>query len=153
MNLQTFHKQDDDFIDSAAHYASECLELDELAAKHGISAAEALSRISDPETMKAVEARAVTMGQTGASARAQSHVLLRKCLKQLDGQLETGQLGAATLVRIAEFVHKVTGMAPMERAPVVENMEKFSIRIILNGGPKVEPVDTMDVAAREVHDE
>ncbi|MDE2416220.1 MAG: hypothetical protein KGN32_00295 [Burkholderiales bacterium] len=153
MNLPVIQPHTDDFIDDAAQYACENLGLDALAAKHRISASAALARISDPETLKAVEARAVTLGQSGAAARAQSHGLLRKCLKQLDSQLETGQLGAVTLVRIAEFVHKVTGMAPMERAPVAENKEKFSVHIILSNSPGGTPVDVMDVVSREVRDE
>lgn len=134
------------FIDDAARYAAELLSLDDLASLHSVSAITVLDRLAAPNVAAQVEARAVDHRMSGSLARGRAVVLLNSTVEQLQLRVDGGELGAATLVRIADMAAKVAGITS-EKAPAMAPGAGFSVNIIMapNEPRKVIAQPTLEV--------
>lgn len=117
------------FVDDAARYVAGLLSLDDVAALHSISATTVMDRLAAPEVAAQVEGRAVDHRQSGSLARGRAVVLLNATVEQLQLRVDEGQLGAATLVRIADMAAKVAGVTA-EKTPSPAEGARFSVNII-----------------------
>ena len=131
MDLSPTIATDPGFVPDAALYAADRLTLEQLTALHGGDMDAVLKRLADPATVNAIEARVVQDGQSGADAKAAAHALLRRALKHLDGALDNADLGASTVVRIADLAHRVTGIAQPTRDVPADYQPRFSVNIIM----------------------
>jgi hypothetical protein len=134
------------FVTTAALYVAGVLEMDQLAAKHGGDTLAVMERLDRPEIAKAVESRVVEITHSGDLAKAESHALLRRALERLDQALDSGELGATTVVRIADLAHRITGMSQPLREVVTSEKSNFSVNIILNTQEKAQVMPLVEIA-------
>lgn len=133
------------FVADSALYVAGVLEMDQLAAKHGGDSLAVIERLGRPEIAKAVETRVMEITHSGDLAKAESHALLRRALELLDQALDSGELGASTVVRIADLAYRITGMSqPLREVPTSEK-STFSVNIILNTPEQVPVMPLVEI--------
>lgn len=150
MNLTPANPTDPDFVADAAKYAADLMSFEQLVAKHGGDATVVLHQLSDPAIARAVEARLVADEGDGTLAKAESHALLRRALRHLDKALDDPELGASTVVRIADLAHRVTGMVQTARPLATEDQPRFSVNIIFSNPNDASKPHIVDVLAQEI---
>ena len=151
MPLNRIDAQDTGFINDAALFACGVLDIHALVAKHGGDAMTVTQMLAEPVRAQAIEARVITMGMSGELARAESHVLLRKATAHLLKALERPDIGPTTVIRIAEFASRVTGMTGnQERDLTFDDRPKFTLNINLDNQGTNKNLQSVDVIATEV---
>jgi hypothetical protein len=104
-----------------------------------------MERLDRPEIAKAVESRMVEITHSGDLAKAESHALLRRALERLDQALDSGELGASTVVRIADLAHRISGMSQPLREVSTNEQSKFSVNIIYNTQEKAQVLPFVEI--------
>jgi hypothetical protein len=145
MKPKQMESHDYALVVDGALYLAGVLEMEQLTAKHGGDTLTVMERLDRPEIAKAVESRMVEITHSGDLAKAESHALLRRALERLDQALDSGELGASTVVRIADLAHRITGMSQPLREVSTNEQSKFSVNIIYNTQEKAQVLPFVEI--------
>jgi len=103
-----------------------------------------------------IEAKTAELVAEGRDIQLSAQTTLSATLRQLAAQVDGGALTAPTLIRIAEVLHKISGMEAKAKERTEPNRPSFQIRIILPGQKREINIGggaAIDGVAREVCDE
>lgn len=136
--LSQFDIQDFEFkLIDAASYAHGHLTLEEYASLRGFrsqeeATAELIALAPDADRL------AIRMQQDGRAVEQSSLIALGKVVTRLGAEIESGEMGAGALIRVADLLYKVSGLGERQTQRVrvaTQQPEKapFSITINLSG--------------------
>jgi hypothetical protein len=148
MTLQLPAKTDDQIVDALTLLlVSDDVTIEEVAAALRCSSVEVRNYLQNQTLVTEAKKRAVEHEWSGRAVKDRARVLLGRAVAQIGTQIEGGELHTASLIRISELLHKVSGLG--ERSAIDKAQEPtgtpFNINIILNndkvtkvGGPIIE---------------
>lgn len=129
--------------------------IEDASAHLGLDAAAIVALTENAGLMQRVEAVASTQRRNGDVIRAKSKSILMALLERITVLVESEEMSAATAVKIADVIYKITGLAD-ERAVELRTAAggpaatPFTININLSGQPIPEVAAIQSTAERIV---
>jgi hypothetical protein len=117
--------------------------LEEIAAAHGVDAAEIALVLTDPRGLATVAKETERQRQSGALLKTLALPALEKFLRRADAAMEDDEVSPATLTRLADTTLKISGLAE-ERAVALrqaaDQPQRFvSLHVLGPGDPEPPP--------------
>lgn len=129
--LPAIATHDEAFAVDAAEFVAGTIGVDRLAALHGITEDEALSRFDTPAVQREVEQRAAQAAQSGKAIRAQAREALAKAVTRIAMLIDDPDTSTSALLEAGKFLERLAGITPVETEKPTSG---FSLTIILPKG-------------------
>ncbi len=139
--IDTGHQSSTTVLNDAALVAVEALSVEKFATRNMMSVDKAIEKLAEPAFLAEAERLAVDLELSGEATQAIAMKALGGAVKQLGLQIEQGDLGAGTLVRIAELLYRVSGLSERTQQSLAKPETGWSLTINMPTSPmRVEKV-------------